>query len=522
MAAGALGPIIGQNGNHRRSPIRRLERLSLALALSAVVLTACAWDPPTIERTPRELAGTESNAKSRLAARKGSTQNGTTPSGTAGEPLAVPGTEMAALEVDLTNFKERLIGLDSDEINDLMGTPGLERAEPPALIWQYRHQVCTVDLFMFDDGSGATVDHVEVRPASGGNVSEKECFTSLLRNVPPPSASAVRAPAGQQIAPAPSTPVGRRPAPSAAPPPGPAQTPSSSRPPVPSTAAPSSAPIMPVGPSATTPDGDDGPPPADTDVDFDFGAALAPPGSAPGGAQGRLPSAAPSSEAIPTLPPDIPASAPPVASPPQPPGPAGSLGGLQIPMAADVTDDGDFSDPLTTVAPPQPSAQTAKPMPAPPATPTATAAPAPAKASVSLPAQAPLVAPVAPPSQTAKPAPTPALAPNPTPNPTPAPAPLAAIPQAMPAAVPPAPSIAPPPAPSAAPVLPPAAPAATPAPLTPRAPAVTAAAQPKGAAKAAKGAAARPIEDIEDDLPPDVLTGRRDDDPARNNEDMVE
>ena len=521
MAAGAIGPTIGQNGNHRRSPVRRLERLSLALTMSAVVLTACAWDPPTIARTPREVASTESNAKSRLAARKGSAQNGTAPGGTAGEPLEAPGTEMAALEVDLTNFKERLIGLDSDEINDLMGTPGLERAEPPALIWQYRHQVCTVDVFMFDDGGGATVDHVEVRPASGGSVSERECFTSLLRNVPPPSASAVRAPS-------PSTPVGRRPAPSAAPPSGPAQTPSSSRPPVPSTAAPSAAPVMPVAPSATPPDGDDGPPPADTDVDFDFGAALATPGSAPGGAQGRLPSAAPSSEAIPTLPPDIPASAPPVASPLQPPGPSGSLGGLQVPMAADVTDDGDFSDPLTTVAPPQPSAQAAKPTPAPSSKPTATPAPAPAKAPASALAEAPIVAPVPPPSQTAKPAPsvttakpapTPALAPNPTPNPAPAPAPLAAIPQAMPAAVPPAPPIAPPVAPSAAPVPPPAAPAATPAPLTPRVPAVAAAAQPKGAAK---GAAARQIEDIEDDLPPDFLTGRRDDDPAHNNDDLVE
>ncbi|MCD6073595.1 MAG: uncharacterized protein K0Q70_478, partial [Rhodospirillales bacterium] len=255
MAAGAIGPIIGQIENHDRCTPRRSVRLSLALAVCAVALTACAWDPPTIERTPREAAGTESSAKSRLAARKGVPQNGTAPSGTPGEKFEVPGTEMAALEVDLTNFKERLIGLDSDEINDLMGTPGLERAEPPALIWQYRHQVCTVDIFMFDDGGGATVDHVEVRPTAGGSVNEKECFTALLRNVPQAGASA-KAPAGQQIAPSPSTPVGRRPG-------TPSPAPAVSRPPVPSTAAPSSAPAARPASAPTIPEGEEGPPPTD-------------------------------------------------------------------------------------------------------------------------------------------------------------------------------------------------------------------------------------------------------------------
>jgi hypothetical protein len=55
----------------------------------------------------------------------------------------------------------------------------------------------------------------------------------------------------------------------------------------------------------------------------------------------------------------------------------------------------------------------------------------------------------------------------------------------------------------------------------PRSPSATAAAQPKGAPK---GAPARPAIDIDDeDLPPDLLLGRRaEDDPSYNNEDMVE
>jgi hypothetical protein len=453
MAVGALD----RHGTDDRVTSRRVGRYLLATTFAALMLAACTFDPSTIERTPRDAAGFESSAKSRLAARKGSPSNGAAAqSGAPGQGPAGAGTEMAALEVDLTNFKERLIGLDSDEINDLMGTPSLERAEPPALIWQYRHQVCTVDIFMFDDGGGSTVDHVEVRPASGNNVNEKECFTSLLRNVQPANSSA-RAPSGasgqQPIAP--STSVNRRPVPSAAPPSGPAQTPSSSRPPTPSTAAPSAAPSVPPPPrAATAAEGDDGLSPEDSDVDFDFGGstpnANAPPGAPPTPRASAAPpatltnpspSAAPSSEAIPTIPDDEPAiPAPGPQSSIAPSIPPGSTSGSGIDIPAD--DDADFTDPLS--------------------------------------------------SEPAKPA----------------------IP-----AKPPASSVAAPPAPQPNP--------SGPAALAPRTPSAAATAQPQGSPKGApKGAApsARPIEDLDDeDLPPDLLRGRRaDDDPANTNDDLVE
>jgi len=157
---------------------RRLYAQFLPVLLVTLALTGCAFDPPTIERTPREIANVDSTAKSRLGRRGAPAGDPQVP----GEEIQIPGEEVAALEVDLTNFKERLIGLDSDEINDLMGAPGLERAEPPALIWQYRGTACTVDIFMFDDGAGSTVDHVEVRGQGGEKADEKVCFTGLLRN----------------------------------------------------------------------------------------------------------------------------------------------------------------------------------------------------------------------------------------------------------------------------------------------------------------------------------------------------
>lgn len=265
----------------------------LSAFLLVGVLAGCAFDPPTIQRTPREAAGTENNAKSRLAARKG-TPGSTAPApgaASAGE-LGVPGDEVAALEVDLTNFKERLIGLDSDEINDLLGTPGLERAEPPALIWQYRHTSCTVDIFMFDDGGGATVDHVEVRPGQGPAVDEKACFTSLLRNT-----KSAAMPRGQQpVSPSPSIPVGR----------GTDGPPSRSGP---ASAAPPPRPTAPgASPAAPASPGDmDDVSPKDTHVDFDFST---PPAAAPM----NIP--APKSEAAPPAP-AVPAASTPAALPPR-------------------------------------------------------------------------------------------------------------------------------------------------------------------------------------------------------------
>lgn len=495
MVAGAPGSIIGQSielfDHHDRCQPRRPVRLLLVLAVAATALTACAWDPPTIERTPREAAGTEPSAKSRLAARKGTVQSGTAASGATGEKIDVPG-DMAALEVDLTNFKERLIGLDSDEINDLMGTPSLERAEPPALIWQYRHQVCTVDIFMFDDGGGSTVDHVEVRPTGGTNANDKECFTALLRNVP--QSGAGNAKAGPPIAAAPSTAVGRRATPSAAPPSGPAQTPSSSRPPVPSTAAPSAAPTAPPRPAASAvPEGEEGPPPTDTDIDFDFGAsntaAPAPPSAFPPVVQNRAPSpapaasapgaASPSSEAMPTLPDEFSDAIGGASSGAKPaPGSVGATTG---------DDDADFADPLDSAppkAPPPTAAATAKPSLEKPAAPTVTAKPAPS------------------------PAPLAAVPPAPTPAP----------PVVAPAVVTPSVAAVPPPPPP---------PATVPAPLSPRGATATTAqaqpqSQPKGAVKgAAKGAAVAADEIEDEDLPPGAA-GLRADDPSRNNQDMVE
>ena len=66
MVVGALG----RRGTDDRVANRHAGRYLLVSIFAALTLAACTFDPPTIERTPREAAGAENSAKSRLAARK--------------------------------------------------------------------------------------------------------------------------------------------------------------------------------------------------------------------------------------------------------------------------------------------------------------------------------------------------------------------------------------------------------------------------------------------------------------------
>jgi hypothetical protein len=97
-------------------------------------------------------------------------------------PPAMPSEgASAALQTDLTNFKERLFGLSPERIEALFGSPSLARAEPPATIWQYRQPGCTVDIFLFETGGVTRVDHVDVRGARAGVVDERTCFRENLQ-----------------------------------------------------------------------------------------------------------------------------------------------------------------------------------------------------------------------------------------------------------------------------------------------------------------------------------------------------
>lgn len=73
----------------------------------------------------------------------------------------------------------QLKGLTPVQLRKVLGTPGFQRRDAPAEIWQYRGTGCTLDLFLYDDSAaGQKVVHWSVRSPS--RVGDAECFHQLV------------------------------------------------------------------------------------------------------------------------------------------------------------------------------------------------------------------------------------------------------------------------------------------------------------------------------------------------------
>lgn len=96
-------------------------------------------------------------------------------------PLVSPPTEMEAPSKptpDLTKDVMKLKGLTPVQLRQVLGSPGFQRRDAPAEIWQYRGTGCTLDLFLYDGSSGQKVEHWAVR--SPTRVNDSECLHQLV------------------------------------------------------------------------------------------------------------------------------------------------------------------------------------------------------------------------------------------------------------------------------------------------------------------------------------------------------
>lgn len=82
------------------------------------------------------------------------TQSGKAPSG--GAPQGKP-------QESVSFQHSRLQGQDAAGLNSLLGEPALVRREAEVEIWQYQHESCVLDLFLYPDGSSRRVIHLEAR-----------------------------------------------------------------------------------------------------------------------------------------------------------------------------------------------------------------------------------------------------------------------------------------------------------------------------------------------------------------------
>ena len=75
-----------------------------------------------------------------------------------------------------------LKGEASDQVTNLLGVPDFRRLDKPAELWQYRHDKCSVDLFLYPhSGGNLSVTFLEVRTYGHRDISLQACFVAILK-----------------------------------------------------------------------------------------------------------------------------------------------------------------------------------------------------------------------------------------------------------------------------------------------------------------------------------------------------
>lgn len=76
-----------------------------------------------------------------------------------------------------------LAGMSRFQVFELLGKPGFQRQDNPALFWQYRTESCALNLFLYRSGkrSQYKVNHFEIHPRKKNSVVDKDCFIILLK-----------------------------------------------------------------------------------------------------------------------------------------------------------------------------------------------------------------------------------------------------------------------------------------------------------------------------------------------------
>jgi hypothetical protein len=106
----------------------------------------------------------------------------------AATPAVAHGEVILPTAIRLSGDPKELVGLDHTALRRVLGRPAQVRNEVTAQVWQYVTGDCVVDLYLYDDDSGALkVTYVEARSRSAEQTPTTRCLKSLLER---PTASA--------------------------------------------------------------------------------------------------------------------------------------------------------------------------------------------------------------------------------------------------------------------------------------------------------------------------------------------
>ncbi len=74
-----------------------------------------------------------------------------------------------------------LVGYNEAALETLLGTPSFTRRDPPAALWQYRNDRCTLDLFLYEGASGDySVEHLEFRETAASTEATEHCLRAII------------------------------------------------------------------------------------------------------------------------------------------------------------------------------------------------------------------------------------------------------------------------------------------------------------------------------------------------------
>jgi hypothetical protein len=74
----------------------------------------------------------------------------------------------------------RLVGLSRELLLDALGPAGFVRRDGPVQIWRYTIDECFLDVFLFREGNGFRVNHVEARAKGAEPMTVNICYQRLV------------------------------------------------------------------------------------------------------------------------------------------------------------------------------------------------------------------------------------------------------------------------------------------------------------------------------------------------------
>lgn len=100
---------------------------------------------------------------------------------------ALPREKPAAMDASPDIGPDRVLGLDGQAVEALLGQPDFVRRENPMELWRYRHEGCAVALFLYtEEGNGRgplRVRHIEAWAPGEEETPPRECLSTLAGRV---------------------------------------------------------------------------------------------------------------------------------------------------------------------------------------------------------------------------------------------------------------------------------------------------------------------------------------------------